>query len=173
MNLIVKNLIYNRYSPRWERNGAGADANKPSAIRADVLPKLPQGSRNYILVDQAKVDYFVKQREQALPYVAEVLGHSNNEAQITETLYIFNSMLDAGVQDTRRMYPVLARFNNTNSPNIQSFLAGIYRKMQIPDAFGPLVKMLVQNSMRPQTSNFDPNEEIGGAILAYLNPKFR
>lgn len=134
---------------------------------------LPQGSRNYVLVDQAKVDYFVKQREQALPYIADILGHSNNEAQITETLYIFNSMIDAGVQDTRRMYPVLARFNNTQSPNIQSFLAGIYRKMQVPDAFGPLVKMLIQNSTRPQTANFDPNEEIGGAILSYINPRFR
>lgn len=71
------------------------------------------------------------------------------------------------------MYPVLARFNNTTSPNIQTFLAGIYRKIQVPDAFGPLVKMLIQNSMRPQTANFDPNEEIGGAILSYLNPRFR
>ena len=134
---------------------------------------LPQGNRNYVLVNQAKVDYFVKQREQALPYIADILGHSNNEAQITETLYIFNSMLDAKVKDTEKMYPVLARFNNTQSPNIQTFLAGIYRKMQVPDAFGPLVKMLVQNSMHPQTSNFDPNEEIGGAILSYLNPRFK
>lgn len=60
-----------------------------------------------------------------------------------------------------------------DSPNIQTFLAGIYRKTQVPDAFGPLVKMLIQNSMRPQTSNFDPNEEIGGAILSYLSDRFR
>ena len=66
-----------------------------------------------------------------------------------------------------------SRFNNTTSPNIQTYLAGIYRKTQVPDAFGPLVKMLIQNSLRPQTSNFDPNEEIGGAILSYISDRFR
>lgn len=129
---------------------------------------LPSGSRNYAIVDKNKVDYFVKQKESALPYIADVLIHSNNEAQITETLYILNEMIDNGTGDVKRMYPVLARFNNTASPNIQTFLAGIYRKIQVPDAFGPLVKMLIQNSLRVQTSNFDPNEEIGGAILSYL-----
>ena len=105
--------------------------------------------------------------------MAEILTYSNNETQIVETLHIVNSMLDDGVKGIDKMYPVFARFNNTDSPNIQTYLAGIYRKTQVPDGFGPLVKMLIKNSMRPQTSNFDPNEEIGGAILAYLNPRFR
>lgn len=134
---------------------------------------MPSGTRNYVFVDQAKTDYFVKQKEAALPYIADVLRFSNNEVQIVETLYIFNEMIDSGVKDVKKMYPVLARFNNTTSPNIQTFLAGIYRKLQVPDAFGPLVKMLIQNSLRTQAANFDPNEEIGGAILSYLNPRFR
>ncbi len=133
---------------------------------------LPSGNRNYILADKKKTDYFVKQKENALPYLSDVLIHSNNEAQITETLYILDKMIDNGTKGIDKMYPVLARFNNTPSANIQTFLAGIYRKTQIPDAFGPLVKMLIQNSLRPQTTNFDPNEEIGGAILSYINPKF-
>ena len=135
--------------------------------------RLPQGSRNYALFDQNKVDCFVSQKENALPYLADILIHSNNEAEITETLYIIDRMADEGVKGIDKMYPVLSRFNNTTSPNIQTFLAGIYRKTQVPDAFGPLVKMLIQNSLRPQTSNFDPNEEIGGAILAYISDRFR
>lgn len=134
---------------------------------------LPTGNRNYTVVDKNKADYFVSQKEASLPYLADVLAHSNNEAQVVETLYIIDQMLDNGVKGVDKMYPVLARFNNTTSPNIQTFLAGIYRKTQVPDAFGPLVKMLIQNSMRPQTSNFDPNEEIGGAILSYLSDRFR
>ena len=68
------------------------------------------------------------------------------------------------------MYPTLARFNQTKSPNVQTYLAGIYRKTQVPDAFGPLVCMLIQNSVNPPKppQYFDPNEEIGGAILSYL-----
>lgn len=135
--------------------------------------RMPSQNRNYILVDKDKVDCFVKQKENALPYLADILTHSNNETQITETLYIVDRMIDGGTKRVDKMYPVLARFNNTTSPNIQTFLAGIYRKTQVPDAFGPLIKMLIQNSLRPQVSNFDPNEEIGGAILSYVSDRFR
>ena len=134
---------------------------------------LPAGNRNYTVVDKNKTDYFVSQKEASLHYLADILAHSNNETQIVETLYIIDRMLDNGVKGVDKMYPVLARFNNTTSPNIQVFLSGIYRKTQVPDAFGPLVKMLIQNSLRPQVSNFDPNEEIGGAILSYLSDMFR
>lgn len=137
--------------------------------------QLPTPQRNYCTFDKNEVDYFVKQKEASLPYLADILTHSNNEAQITETLYIIDRMLDNGTKGIDKMYPVFARFNNTESPNIQTFLAGIYRKIQVPDAFGPLVKMLIQNSLKPNnpTQPFDPNEEIGGAILSYLSNRFR
>lgn len=130
--------------------------------------KLPTNGRNYTYVDPNKVKFFVAQKEAALPYLGDILRHSNNEAQVTETLYILDRMIEAGTKGIDKMYPVLSRFNDTKSPNIQTFLAGIYRKTQVPDAFGPLVKMLVQNSINPQPAPFDPNEEIGGAILEYI-----
>ena len=109
-----------------------------------------------------------------MPYLKQVLATSQDEKQIVESLYIVDRMIDNKTRGIPAMYPILARFNNTQSPNIQSFLAGIYRKTQVPDAFGPLVKMLVQNSMRNPSlstiqSPFDPNEEIGGAILTYIS----
>ena len=144
-------------------------------IQQRYMPtQMPDIRRNYIMVDNNKVDTFVKHGENALPYISDVLQHSNNETQITETLYILDRMIDGGVKNIDKMYPVLSRFNNAKSPNIQTFLAGIYRKIQVPDAFGPLVKMLVQNSLNPNPSPFfDPNEEIGGAILSYISPEFR
>ena len=136
---------------------------------------MPNNQRNYCLFDQNKVDYFVKQKENALPYLTDILQHSNNEAQVTETLYIMDRMLDNGTKGIDKLYPVFSRFNDTQSPNIQTFLAGIYRKIQVPDAFGPLCKMLIQNSMKPNNpyQTFDPNEEIGGAILSYLSDKWK
>ena len=137
-------------------------------------PQMPDARNNYMIVDSNKVDAFVKHGESALPYISDILRHSNNETQITETLYILDRMIDGGVKNVDKMYPVLSRFNNTKSPDIQTFLAGIYRKIQVPDAFGPLVKMLVQNSLNPNPAPFfDPNEEIGGAILSYISPGFR
>lgn len=137
--------------------------------------RLPEAGRNYCVFDKNEVDYFVKKKENALPYLSDILQHSNHEGQITETLYIIDRMIDNGTKGIDKMYPVFSRFNNTNSPNIQTFLAGIYRKIQVPDAFGPLVKMLIQNSISktPQNQTFDPNEEIGGAILSYISDRFR
>lgn len=144
--------------------------NPPRQYYACTSCKLPTQNRNYCVFDKNEVDYFVGQKENALPYLSDILEHSNNEAQVTEVLYILDRMIDNGIQGIDKMYPILAKFNNTKSPNIQTFLAGIYRKTQVPDAFGPLVKMLIQNSIspKPQIQYFDPNEEIGGAILSYL-----
>ena len=51
-------------------------------------------------------------------------------------------------------------------------LAGIYRKTQVPDGFGPLMGMFLKNTMNPvKNVPFDPNEEVGGAILEYLRNK--
>lgn len=158
---------YNIYNPY-----AKAYCNQPQNT-APISIQMPAGQRNYILVDPIKVDAFVKQKENVLPYIADVLTHSNNEAQITENLYILDRLIENGTQGADKLYPVLSRFNGTNSPNIQTFLAGIYRKIQVPDAFGPLIAMLIRNSVNPPQSNFDPNEEVGGAILAYLSDRFR
>ncbi len=148
--------------------------NPDNSSPAGSCVHLPTMQRNYTIFDKNKVDYFVKQKEQALPYLNEILLHSYNEPQITETLYILDRMLENGTKGIDKMYPALSRFNNTNSPNIQTFLAGIYRKTQVPDAFGPLVSMLIQNSLKPcRNMAFDPNEEIGGAILSYISDRFK
>lgn len=144
-------------------------AKQPAQIfRCTNASYQPPASGNYCTFNQPKVDYFVRQKENALPYLTDILQHSNNEAQITETLYIIDRMIECGTQGIEKLYPVFSRFNNTNSPYIQTFLAGIYRKIQTPDAFGPLCSMLIRNSLNKPLTNFDPNEEVGGAILAYL-----
>ncbi len=132
--------------------------------------ELPNENRNYCLVDKNKVDFYVNQREKALPKLENILKKSNDEKEVTETLYIVDQMIDNGVKGVDKMYPTLSRFNDTKSPNIQTFLAGIYRKTKVPDAFGPLCTMLIQNSINPPKTPqyFNPNEEIGGAILSYL-----
>lgn len=135
---------------------------------------LPEGERNYCLFNQNRVNFIISQKELALPYLKRILQTSKDEGEIVEALYILDGMIDNGTKGISAMYPDLARFNNTESPNIQTFLAGIYRKILVPDAFGPLLAMLIRNSIptnqnsSPQIAPFDPNEAIGGAILAYI-----
>lgn len=97
------------------------------------------------------------------------LENPKSEDEVLEDLYMLNLMLDEGNKDVVELYPTLSKYNDTNSPNIQTYLAGIYRKIKVPDAFGPLCAMLIRNSINPPNDcPFDPNEEIGGAILDYL-----
>lgn len=153
---------------------------------------LPAGERDYCLFNQTKVNFIISQKEHALPQLKETLQNPYDENEVIEALYIVDKLADGKTKGIPAMYQILAKYNDTKSPQIQSLLAGIYRKTQVPDAFGPLVAMLVKNATdekeawklrssevwqnseaKPpnlQTSKppFDPNEEIGGAILAYI-----
>ena len=130
----------------------------------------PNQYRNYCIFDSA-VQKKAKSGEKSLPIIKQELDSPKDESQVLENLYALNLMLDNGADKRKiaELYPTLSQYNDTKSPNIQTFLAGIYRKTKIPDAFGPLVKMLIQDSINPpKDANFDPTEEIGGAILDYL-----
>lgn len=122
----------------------------------------PNQNRNYCVFDESRL-------KNNLDDIKASLENPKSEEEVLEDLYALNLMLDKGQNDVEKLYPTLSKYNNTKSPNIQTFLAGIYRKTKVPDAFGPLCIMLIQNAINPpKDCPFDPNEEIGGAILDYL-----
>ena len=122
----------------------------------------PNQYRNYCVFDETRL-------KSDLGAIKTSLENPKSEDEVLEDLYALNLMLDRGEKGVDKLYPVLSKYNNTQSPYIQTFLAGIYRKIKVPDAFGPLVSMLIKNSINPpQDCGFDPNEEIGGAILDYI-----
>lgn len=128
----------------------------------------PNPIRNYCVFDENRVS-----KRKDLELIKASLESPSSEDEVVEDLYILNLMLDEGEEGVKNLYPQLSKYNNTDSPNIQTFLAGVYRKTKIPDAFGPLVSMLIKNSINgeqnsPEPCYFDANEEIGGAILDYL-----
>ena len=124
----------------------------------------PTQTRNYCIFDEKRVS-----QRKDLELLKNSLENPKNENEIVEDLYILNCMIDEGEDKVAELYPTLSKYNNTKNPNIQTFLAGIYRKTKVPDAFGPLCVMLIQNAINPpKDCHFDPNEEIGGAILDYL-----
>ena len=136
-----------------------------------MIVSFPNQQRNYCIFSP-EVNERVKRGESELPVIKESLKNPASEDEVIEDLFILNCMIDegeVGVKKIADLYPELSQYNNTDSPNIQTFLAGIYRKTKVPDAFGPLVAMLIRNSINtPQNTGFDANEEIGGAILDYL-----
>ncbi len=129
---------------------------------------LPDRNRNYTLFNQNLVKQIVDYKESALPEMWKYLSVVQNEKQVAEGLYILDRMIDNGIQGVDKLYPVICRFDRTTSPTIQVLLSGIYRKIKVPDAFGPLMSMLIKNTFQPPAVSFDPNQEIGGAILELL-----
>ena len=127
----------------------------------------PNSDRNYCLFDINKIN-----AKKDINIIKASLENPDSEEDVLESLYTLNLMLDEDdkfIGEAKELYPTLSKYNNTKSPNIQTFLAGIYRKIKVPDAFGPLCVMLIQNAINPHKDcHFDPNEEIGGAILDYL-----
>ncbi|MBR1943604.1 hypothetical protein IJ843_07715 [bacterium] len=131
--------------------------------------EMPTKNRPYCIFDQNKVDVFVKNGERAVPKLTKMLQKAKTEDEIVEGLYIADRMIDGGVKNMGNLYyPAFSRFNDSRSANVQTFLSGVYRKTLNPDAFGPLVKMMCDNFKDPPKANFDPNEEVGGAVIEYL-----
>lgn len=131
----------------------------------------PNAQKNYCTYDEKKTTELVNAAEEALPYIDTFLKSATTEEQVLDSLQVLDKMLDKNVKGIDKMYPTLAKFNDVASPNVQVMLAGIYRKILVPDAFGPLCKMLIRQSLTPNSPFFDPTEEIGGAIYEYLRPK--
>ena len=133
---------------------------------------LPNGNINYCKFNEKLVKEIASQKEAALPYMEKFLQKASEEKEIVEGLYIVDCLIENGTKGVDKLYPTISHFNQSESPNVQVFLAGIYRKTQVPDAFGPLCGMLIRNSIKPNRNvNFDPNEEVGGAILEYIRNK--
>lgn len=131
----------------------------------------PNQQRNYCTFNEQRTTELVDAREEALPYIDTFLKTAWSEEQVLDGLQVLDKMLDKGVKGIDKMYPTIARFNDVTSPNVQVMLAGIYRKTLVPDAFGPLNKMLIRQTFTPNSPYFDPTEEIGGAIYEYLRYK--
>ena len=63
-----------RHNPQPKFNTQG------SKLQQFKKPEMPNENRNYILVDENKVDFYLKQREKALPQLENILQKSNSEA---------------------------------------------------------------------------------------------
>ncbi len=147
--------------------------DKPFELPKDVEFKktvLATKEKPYCQFDMDKVKLFVDAKEKAIPAITEMLNNAKTEEEKTEGLFIANEMIAAGTKGMDKMYyGTFSKFNEDRSPNVQSMLSGVYRRILVPDAFGPLIKMLITNILVPQKdAPFDPNESIGGAIIEHI-----
>lgn len=148
-------------------------SNKPCEMVTQFCKTfvLPNENRNHSLFDEKLVSKIASYKDKSVKPVIDMLKNAEKESDITAGLFLLNRIIDAGAKNVADTYPVISKFNYSKSHNVQVMLSGIYRKTLVPDAFGPLMTMFMKNSQNPTQIPFDPNEEIGGAILEYLRNK--
>ncbi|MBK8191015.1 MAG: hypothetical protein IPK79_11260 [Vampirovibrionales bacterium] len=90
---------------------------------------------------------------------------------LLETLYVANCLADVGVPNIGDLYPAASAFNTHPHPLTQIYLAGLYRKLNRPEAFGPLLATLTHQAVSAypaQTPMTGVTEEVGGAALQLI-----
>ena len=100
-----------------------------STIKQKTYPAKQAG--NYRIFPQLTTKHFVEQGEKSFPALVKNL---DNNKQVVETLYILDRIQENKTGDCAKIYPALSKHNKTKNPEIQTFLAGIYRKTQVPDS---------------------------------------
>lgn len=167
----IQSLIFKPfYSPSLKSVGDIKPSNESCELVDAFVESfiLPDEKINYSRFDEKGAAKIASYKELAINPVLDMLKKKDDEKSVTAGLYLLNRIIDAGAKNVGDTYPVISRFNYSKSQNIQVMLAGIYRKTLVPDAFGPLMTMFLKNFQNPTQIPFDPNEEVGGAILEYL-----
>lgn len=135
--------------------------------------KLPSREVNHCTFDEQLVQKILLHKQIAVQVIFDNLAKERNQnlnkKNIVANLYLLNRLIDENVQfDKQFGYSILSQYNDSDDPNIQTMLAGIYRKTLIPQAFLPLVSMLTKQENILSYNNFSPKAEICGALLEYM-----
>lgn len=139
--------------------------------RLGVSTRLDPQNGN-VLLNFPLIESLVKYRKAVIQPLFKLLQSSTNGYQIIEGLYLAQRLAEEKVKGVNALYPAAARFNYTQDPLIQVYLAGFYRKLDVPDSFGPLLEMAWRHAQQPRTQAFqtglNPMEEIGGTLLQQI-----
>ena len=89
----------------------------------------PNPARNYCVFDENRI-----QEKKNFEVIKNTLNNPKSNEEILETLYALDLMINDGADINKinhELYHSLSKYNQTKDPNIQTFLAGIYRKTKM------------------------------------------
>ena len=95
----------------------------------------PNLTRNYCVFDENRI-----KEKKNFEVIKNTLNNPKSDEEVLETLCALDLMIDDGADIDRinlELYPALSKYNQTKDPNIQTYLAGIYRKQKCLTHLGP------------------------------------
>lgn len=132
------------------------------------------GADGLVRLNLPLVETIVRFREAAVPLLCQFLAGTQNILAMAEGLYTAQRLAEERVSNVGMIYGVTKHWHTQPHPLVQIYLSGFYRKLNAPETLGPLATMLLRNALQPGPPippAFDPQEEVGGAILDLIAHK--
>ena len=123
-------------------------------------------------MNELLIDAIVAYRERAILPLMKFFNQPQRSFALAEGLYTAQKLAENNVKGVETLYGPISRYNASPDALVQIYLAGFYRSIDEPAAFGPLLGTLIRQSVYNYPSQGEPNsniaEEVGGAILQIL-----
>jgi len=112
--------------------------------------------------------------QQPFENLSAVQQHQENAGvlPLVAGLYLAERLIEAGQTPPENLYAIVSPINRHPHPLVQIYLAGLYRHLDAPQAFGPLLGTLMRDTFTPRNPNQPPTwdvaEEVGGTLLQLI-----
>lgn len=131
--------------------------------RTQVLPN------GLIEFDEPLMTQIVHFHERAIPALAAMFKHPPSDLALLEGIRVAEKLADTNTPGVETLYAPLSQWNTHPNPMIQIYLAGLYRRLNLPATVGPMLATLMHQSMTNYQAQGSPmqniTEEVGGTIL--------
>lgn len=123
-----------------------------------------------VLMNLPLIEALARQKGAVVQPLGRLLYSSMHRLQIIEGLYLAQRLAELKAPGVKSLYAATTRFQYSTDPLVQVYLAGFYRKLNVPESFGPMLEMLVRQAQQPPRyqPGLNPMEEVGGTILQQL-----
>jgi len=165
------------YSPtdaaRHMRMPGGFELPRPYENPTVLVARL--GSRTQILpnglieFDEPLITQITHFHERAIPPLVAMFKKPPSDRALLEGIRVAEKLADAHTPGVESLYAPLSRWNTHPNPLIQIYLAGLYRRLNLPATVGPMMATLIHQSVMNYPAQGSPanniTEEVGGTIL--------
>lgn len=127
---------------------------------------------NLVRFNEPLVGQIASYGETAVPMLARFLSGTPSFHGLLEGLWTGQRLAQQGARNARILYGAVSQWNTHPAPLVQIYLAGLYRYLNEPASFGPMLATLMNRALTqyPLQSSRDYNitEEVGGTVLQQI-----
>lgn len=171
VDIAIPANYYNRLgrpAPRPPQGLSSIPAAQVQALVSQLGARTIIGGDGIVRFNQPLIRAIVSYRELAVPALGRFLAQARTVPQIIEALYTAEELAENGIRGVDPLYSLASRWNRHPHPLVQIYLAGFYRNIPQPAAFGPMMTTLIRQAMTTNAATPGPfriDEEVGGTVL--------